>query len=675
MAKNFNEKLIELLKNDSRFVDDEGELVKAAVIDRAWKIDRDLVKLLLGKPEIKGKFFDEIEGHWIFNINTFIEYVADKNFLANSYTRFRNKIGLNIDGKFLRERGEVSLVWPYKDCVLEGGQTKEEEKRKEIFFNEILAQDEIDRLFDPKALTNWKRYTVDGEQKVTEIKRDETGTIRENLIIKGNNLLALHTLKKQFRGKVKLIYIDPPYNTGGDSFGYNDNFNHSTWLTFMRNRLEVSRELLKDDGIIFVQCDDNEQAYLKVLLDDIFERSNYVSSIVIKSSTPSGVKTAHRTKTIIKQKDTVLVFRKSSSASFNPQYAARERWDKHFGIYLDRVNDQIISLAKVLKDKGILNEDQSIDDFDISNPKHKKFYIENSANICQSKSHNNSEAQKASLSKPDSVIYFNKGTNNESIYLNGRQLTPLATSINDVIIGNIETKAFSFLLCDFWSDIDFNNTQNEGGISFPAGKKPELLLYRLIKLASNEGDIVLDYHIGSGTTCAVAHKMKRQYIGIEQLDYGHNDSTIRLQNVIGKKIKEKGEMFDKLQFDQSGISKAINWQGGGDFIYGELMKYNEAFMDNIQAAKTSKELVNLWKGIAENSFLNWYVNPEMPEEAINDYIAIGKTENGLDKQKKLLAELLNKNQLYVNLSEIDDADFNVSDGDKKLNQSFYGGNA
>jgi adenine-specific DNA-methyltransferase len=190
MTKSFNEKLIDLLKTDSRFVDDEGELVKAAVIDRAWKIDRDLVSLLLGKPKIKGKFFDEIDGHWIFNINTFIEYIADKNFLANSYTRVRNKIGLNIDGKFLRERGEVSLVWPYKDCVLEGGQTKEDEKRNEIFFNEILAQDEIDRLFDPKVLTNWKRYTVDGAQKVTEIKRDENGTIRENLIIKGNNLLV-----------------------------------------------------------------------------------------------------------------------------------------------------------------------------------------------------------------------------------------------------------------------------------------------------------------------------------------------------------------------------------------------------------------------------------------------------------------------------------------------------
>jgi len=152
VKKSFNKKLIDLLKTDLRFVDDEGELIKAAVIDRAWKIDRDLVKLLLSEPEMEKK-------HWIFNINTFIEYISDKNFLANSYTRFRNKIGLNIGGKFLRERGEVSLVWPCKDCILEGGQTKEEEKRKEIFFNEILAHDEIDRLFDPKVLTSFKRYT------------------------------------------------------------------------------------------------------------------------------------------------------------------------------------------------------------------------------------------------------------------------------------------------------------------------------------------------------------------------------------------------------------------------------------------------------------------------------------------------------------------------------------
>ncbi len=293
MGKLFHEKLTDLLKTDSRFVDEDGELVKAAVLDRAWKIDRDLVKILLSDPQIKEKFFEEIEGHWIFNVNTFVEYIADKNFLANSYTRFRNRIGLNIDGKFLKERGEVCLVWPYKDCVLEGGQTKEEEKRKEIFFNKILAQDEIDRLFDPKVLTNWKRYTPKGEQEVSEIKRYENGVIRENLIIKGNNLLALHCLKNQFRGEVKLIYIDPPYNTGNDSFGYNDNFNHSAWLTFMKNRLEVARELLKPDGALFVQIDHHELGYLIALIDEIFGEENKVQIISIKVASPAGFKTVN----------------------------------------------------------------------------------------------------------------------------------------------------------------------------------------------------------------------------------------------------------------------------------------------------------------------------------------------------------------------------------------------
>ncbi|PIU61794.1 MAG: hypothetical protein COS85_20305 [Armatimonadetes bacterium CG07_land_8_20_14_0_80_59_28] len=133
MPGNFHQELVDLLKTQADFLDNEGELVAARVTDCAWKSDRELVKLLLSDPKIKEKFFDEIEGHWVFNHNTFIEYVSDKNFLANSYTRFRNRIGLTIDGKFLRERGEVSLVWPYKDCVLEGGQTKDEEKRRGRF--------------------------------------------------------------------------------------------------------------------------------------------------------------------------------------------------------------------------------------------------------------------------------------------------------------------------------------------------------------------------------------------------------------------------------------------------------------------------------------------------------------------------------------------------------------
>ena len=158
----FNEKLTARLKTYPDCLDDAGELIPAAIRDRAWKLDHGLIKSLLTDPEIKATFFDEIDGHWVFNHNTFIDYITTKNFLANSYTQFRNRIGLNIDGKFLRERGEVALVWPYKDCVLEGGQTKEAEKRKEIFFNEILAHDEINRMFDPKVLINWQRHSVAG---------------------------------------------------------------------------------------------------------------------------------------------------------------------------------------------------------------------------------------------------------------------------------------------------------------------------------------------------------------------------------------------------------------------------------------------------------------------------------------------------------------------------------
>ena len=287
--QNFNEKLTALLKTHPDFLDDTGELIPAAVRDHAWQLNHDLIKLLLTDDAIKATFFDEIEGHWVFNHNTFINYITDKNFLANSYTRFRNKVGLNIEGKFLRERGEISLVWPYKDCVLEGGQTKEEEKRKEIFFNETLAQDEINRMFDPKVLTNWKRYTAEGEQEITDIQRDENGIIRENLIIKGNNLIALHTLKQQFRGQVKLIYIDPPYNPDSPSntFMYNNNFKRSSWLTFMKNRLEVAKELLKNDGSMIVAIDENEQNYLGVLLNEVFpEHEKHCITIV---HNPRGV--------------------------------------------------------------------------------------------------------------------------------------------------------------------------------------------------------------------------------------------------------------------------------------------------------------------------------------------------------------------------------------------------
>lgn len=648
MAKSFNDRLIELLKKDSRFVDDEGELVKAAVIDKAWKIDRELVKLLLSDKGIKEKFFDEIEGHWIFNINTFIDYISDKNFLANSYTSFRNKIGLNIDGKFLRERGEVSLVWPYKDCVLEGGQTKEKEKRKEIFFNEILAQDEIDRLLDPKVLTGWKRYASDGVKKVAEIKWDENGVIRENLIIKGNNLLALHSLKTQFRDKVKLIYIDPPYNTGNDSFGYNDNFNHSSWLTFMKNRLEVAKELLRDDGVIFIHCDSNEQAYLNVLMDEIFSRENFIEVITVVNN-PRGRDYGG----IANMHESINVYSKSLDyVLYRLEYPNKEF----------PYNDDISGFEiRELRNRNIKFNDSNRPNL------FYPFYV-------NPKKEDNDGFYEISLEEKIGWIKVlpAKSQGVQTVWRWGKDKS--RSQLNKNICGKkmqnggwqiIEKyREKSRMARSVWWDKEVNSERGTlhlkelfGGKIFN-NPKPEETLQRIINIATKEDDIVMDFFAGSATTGAVALKTKRQFILLEQMDYVKNVTVERLKKAI------MGE--------QGGISKAVNWKGGGDFIYCELMKYNEAFMDKIQEAKTSKELIKLWKDIAENSFLNWYVNPQVPEDAIKDFEEIGKSEDGLKKQKKLFAELLNKNQLYVNLSEIDDKQFDVSDEDKKLNRAFYG---
>lgn len=274
--QNLFDELTEVLSKDDRLVI-EGKLAKNKIVELALKLDGDLLKLLLSNDTLKSRFFTDVEGTLVFDKYSFQRFVANKQFLPDSYTAFKNKIGLSDNGEdYLSEKNDVSLIWPYKDCVLEGGQTKEDAKRNEIFWNETLAPDEIDRLLDSKALTNFKKYNEEGEVEIDKF------SLSDNFVFKGNNLLALHSLKKNYSGKVKLIYLDPPYNTGKDTFNYNDKFNHSSWLTFIRNRIEIARELLADNGVLVVQSDDKEQAYLKVLLDEIMGREQFETSFYIQ---------------------------------------------------------------------------------------------------------------------------------------------------------------------------------------------------------------------------------------------------------------------------------------------------------------------------------------------------------------------------------------------------------
>lgn len=276
------DRLENILKNDERLLS-EGKLLKNKVIELSFKLDTQIIKLLLSDEKLKEFFFTEVEGVQVFDRRKFQLVINNKTFLPDSYTAYKNKIGL-IDeyGNFISEKGDVELVWAYKDCILEGGQTKEDQKRNEVFWNETLAPEQRDRLLEPKVIANAKRYTSDGEQEITDIKDED------NLIIKGNNLLALASLLKKYEGKVKCIYIDPPYNTGNDGFNYNDRFNHSTWLTFVKNRLEIARKLLSEDGVIWITLDEVEVHYFKVLCDEIFGRDCFISSVIWRNSDNSN---------------------------------------------------------------------------------------------------------------------------------------------------------------------------------------------------------------------------------------------------------------------------------------------------------------------------------------------------------------------------------------------------
>ena len=257
-----------------------NKINKSKVSDAAFSYNSGLLEILLKNDGLKKQFFVEDGKALVFKQREFLQFLNNKSFLKDSFTEFKNQIGLQDGrGEYYSENKDVVLVFPHKDCVLEGGQDKEDQKRDEIFYNETIAPDEITALFAAKALTNFKLYDSAGEHVLDE--KTDIDFSRQNLILKGNNLLALHSLKKikSIAGQVKLIYIDPPYNTGGDSFQYNDKFNHSTWLTFMKNRLETAKSLLSKDGLIYVQCDENENSYLKVLLDEIFGRKNYLTQI------------------------------------------------------------------------------------------------------------------------------------------------------------------------------------------------------------------------------------------------------------------------------------------------------------------------------------------------------------------------------------------------------------
>ncbi len=376
----------------------------------------------------------------------------------------------------------------------------------------------------------------------------------ENMIIHGDNLLALKALEQDYAGKVKCIYIDPPFNTGNAFEHYDDNMEHSLWLSLMHKRAKILHNLLSSDGVFIVHLDDQEVFYMKVMLDEIFGRDKFITSIAVRSSTPSGLKTAHRNKTIIKQKDIVLVYKKGDTVKVNPQYIQRGKWDSHYASFFDRTTKEVKKLVDVLYEEGIVPKGTKVKSLNADDKKFKAFYRKNKYSIFQTQPTMPKDIKEKSKKNPDEIIEYIDSDGVDNYALNGRRFVFLENSMNILEDGSED---LGILLCDFWSDIDFQNTQNEGGVSFPASKKPEKLLLRVLKLFTEEGDLVMDSFLGSGTTAAAAHKMNRRYIGVELGNHALTHIVPRLKNVVDGT-------------DKAGITDIVNWKGGGGFKFYTL---------------------------------------------------------------------------------------------------------
>lgn len=574
--KNIFDTVAELLLTNDKYKAEDGKLLKAVVYSDVMAMSDDLLTLLLSNEDVKETFFKDVQGTLVFDKQKFAWFMESKEFLPESYTSYTNKIGLTHNGNFISQTNDVVLDFPYKDCVLEGGQDKDDQKRSEIFYNETIASDEISRMLAPKVFTNAKRYTAVGEKDLTGELDPDTIQVKEetgitfndddNLIIKGNNLIALASLLKRYEGKVKCIYIDPPYNTKNDSFNYNDSFNHSTWLTFMKNRLELARKLLREDGTIFVQCDDNEQAYLKVLMDSIFGRNNFQAEIVWVLEGASGYKSL--VNNYVRGHESILFYSKSNYFNFNK-------------IYLPYSEKQIKRFSKL----------------------------------------------------DDSGRRYKPITKTRRLYLDEAKGVPLT---------------------DVWTDIaSFQTIVNSPERTGFDTQKPEKLIERIIETLTTTHDLVLDFHLGSGTTAAVAHKMGRRYIGVEQMDYIQDITVERLKKV--------------LEGEQGGISKAQNWHGGGSFVYCELKEDANTLITTIQNA-TEDTIESVKAAIYADERIVPYLTKQELADADKDF------ENlTLEEKKQALIKLVDKNKLYVNASDMDDESYHVSDDDKKFTNSFYKG--
>ena len=650
--KNIFDTVADLLLTNDKYKAEDGKLLKAVVYSDVMAMSEDLLPLLLSNEDVKETFFKDVQGTLVFDKQKFAWFMESKEFLPDSYTSYTNKIGLTHNGSFISQTNDVVLDFPYKDCVLEGGQDKDDQKRSEIFYNETIASDEISRMLAPKVFTNAKRYTAVGEKDLTgELDpntihvEEETGiTLKDddNLIIKGNNLIALASLLKRYEGKVKCIYIDPPYyfnkTIGEDSFKYNSNFKMSTWLTFMKNRLELANKLLSSHGSIWIHMGEDGMHYLKVLADDVFGKEHFVGTIPRKTRDGKSDVPFNLSQDF----DWILVYTKANESD---AVVGRQVERKYYET--DDFPGKPWRTADLTSQRTVQERPNS--DFTMINPKTGKEYPVNpKRSWAVTKDTFDEWYASGGIGFPDDYEFMSGNRPFRRVFKEDDDCNEKPTSVNsDFLI-----KEFIATLLTKSKNKDGNNeiTNLFSRDEFDYAK-PEELIRSILEISSNPTDLVLDFHLGSGTTAAVAHKMGRRYIGVEQMDYIQDITVERLKKV--------------LEGEQGGISKAQNWHGGGSFVYCELKEDANTLITTIQNA-TEDTIESVKASIYADERIVPYLTKQELADADKDF------ENlTLEEKKQALIKLVDKNKLYVNASDMDDESYQISDADKAFTKSFY----
>ncbi|MGL4393965.1 MAG: site-specific DNA-methyltransferase [Brevinema sp.] len=406
----------------------------------------------------------------------------------------------------------------------------------------IDLQSAQEMLFSPKIFSDWRHVSSTKKSTLKQL------AFSDNFLFKGNNLIVLHSILPIFRNSVKLIYIDPPYNTG-NTFVYKDKLSRATWLLFMKNRVEVAKDFLQDDGVIFIQCDENEQAYLKIVCDEIFGEDCFLGSIAVVMN-PGG----RDYRSMARTHEYLLVYGKTPQAELYPL-----ELDKEFPLQ------------------------DEIGGFELRNLRNGniRFHQGNRPNLCYPFYIDPQSADKDGLYQlsltpkkgwvevyprlsqgVQTVWRWGKDKAQQNIGKNTLHSNIVARASKDSFLIFEKYRKKTRLVRTVWQEKDFQTTKGTKHIKAMFGEsvfdypKPELLIARIIDIASQKGDRVMDFFLGSGTTAAVAHKAGRSWIGIEQMDYIDTVTLPRLQNVL------KGE--------EGGASEHYQWQGGGNFVMTSL---------------------------------------------------------------------------------------------------------